>query len=319
MVFCGQCGLQLAPGDTRCPRCGAEVDPNATAAATDFHPNDPTVQSPSLLATQRQAAPGNQQRLVLRPSQDENNYDYSTQRVSEAANGAGVPGLSSSATRGAPYPGYAPPTTPAPDGSYPPQRMSYAGYVPQGGTLPAPPDQVRRRHSKGRTAGLLIILLGLLLILSAMVLFAMSHRGTHASTNGGGTGVSGGTGATVTAVSTPQLSQAETQAQAVIQQYYSDVNQHDYRAAYNLRTDLEKKETFPAFRNGYKNTVQDQVTFGQTTTRADGSVKVFLTIQATEAAASGGGTQQTIYKGYYIVGQQSDGTWKIVGGYLARA
>ena len=27
MTFCGQCGLQLAANDRRCPRCGAVVEP----------------------------------------------------------------------------------------------------------------------------------------------------------------------------------------------------------------------------------------------------------------------------------------------------
>ena len=30
MIFCGQCGLQLAAGTTRCPRCGATVEETNT-------------------------------------------------------------------------------------------------------------------------------------------------------------------------------------------------------------------------------------------------------------------------------------------------
>src|SRR5437867_1928480 len=43
MVFCGQCGLQQAPGATQCPRCGASVE--GGGAAEEYYVDGPTVAS----------------------------------------------------------------------------------------------------------------------------------------------------------------------------------------------------------------------------------------------------------------------------------
>ncbi len=82
MIFCGQCGLQLAPGIAKCPRCGAIVDQGVQGG--EFHADDATVTSlpyypnnPSQPAAQRptgQFTPPNPQKLVLRS--DPNNQDY---------------------------------------------------------------------------------------------------------------------------------------------------------------------------------------------------------------------------------------------------
>lgn len=45
MLFCGQCGLHLAPGTVRCPRCGALAENPVEGAEVEFRADDPTVTS----------------------------------------------------------------------------------------------------------------------------------------------------------------------------------------------------------------------------------------------------------------------------------
>ncbi|EFH85630.1 zinc ribbon domain-containing protein [Ktedonobacter racemifer] len=57
MVFCGQCGQQMAPGITRCPRCGAAVENGQSGQNYDVTgSNDQTVESQSFFAPQPQQA-----------------------------------------------------------------------------------------------------------------------------------------------------------------------------------------------------------------------------------------------------------------------
>ncbi len=78
MTFCGQCGLQLSPGSTRCPRCGAVVEEPGMANG-ELHTDDPTIASQSILSQYRQANPAPnpntpQPPLILR-STGTNNYN----------------------------------------------------------------------------------------------------------------------------------------------------------------------------------------------------------------------------------------------------
>ncbi|MBA2393376.1 MAG: hypothetical protein H0V70_11610, partial [Ktedonobacteraceae bacterium] len=63
-------------------------------------------------------------------------------------------------------------------------------------------------------------------------------------------------------------------------------------------------------------TQHDYITLGDAIPQTDGTVQVNLTLQATEDV-TGGGTQVNTYQGYYTVGQQADGSWKIIYGQLS--
>ncbi len=210
MIFCGQCGLQLAPGTTRCPRCNAVVDETATQQG-ELHVDDPTVASPSLLgrsqapqppqAPQTAQVPGSSgqsgapQPLILRPHAGENNYSsqaaYDATRMIDApTHGTQVP----QQNMGASYAGNFPPQS---GGNYQAQTGypdygthgagSYAGapmamgmsYAQQPGASQygmEPASQGNRL----RVAGLIFILIGILFILSAVVLFALHQNGVLA-------------------------------------------------------------------------------------------------------------------------------------------
>jgi serine/threonine protein kinase len=101
------------------------------------------------------------------------------------------------------------------------------------------------------------------------------------------------------------------QAQAVVQQYYDDINNADYQSAYNLwGSSYQSSHSYSSFANGFANTVHDTVSFGTITPLSDGSVQVAITIQAVDNNSSGGTTTST-YQGYYDVGQEN-GSWKLL-------
>ena len=208
MLFCGQCGLRLNPGDKQCPRCGAPVEPGAQIEDDDVQPDAPTVASPSLLGQMQAQLPADSgvpedpQKLILRPEQDTEGSKYGTQDAYEATRrvelpeqgyGPATPGAPSNPGSGSPYEvgaqtqqpqnsdyplqeRYA--NYPQSGGNYAPQGASYPGFAPQGMGYQTYPDQQARiaANARGRTIALLIILLGLLLILIAMLLFILERN-----------------------------------------------------------------------------------------------------------------------------------------------
>ena len=173
MTFCGQCGLQLSPGSTRCPRCGAVVEEPGMANG-ELHTDDPTMASQAVLSQYQQSQhpePSQQPQqsnpnsntprppLILRSSgNDYDNSSASSQTRSveyppqAAQNGYapntvnGRPGTQNLGTpaMGTGYPGYPPPSNgnyPA-QGSYPTNATpaNYPTYSTPGG-YPGPPMQ----------------------------------------------------------------------------------------------------------------------------------------------------------------------------------
>src|SRR6266705_6527292 len=94
MVFCGQCGLQLSPGKTACPRCGTPTEPEFDLVVEDPHANDPTIAALSSYEPEYQrpvgASASPQQKLVLRP--DGNGHNFSRQAVNDPTSMMGAPG-----------------------------------------------------------------------------------------------------------------------------------------------------------------------------------------------------------------------------------
>jgi serine/threonine protein kinase len=100
------------------------------------------------------------------------------------------------------------------------------------------------------------------------------------------------------------------QAQSVVQQYYSDINNKDYQSAYNLwGSAFQNAHSYSSFANGFANTVQDNATISNVLTLSDGTVQVYINLQATDQTSSG--TTTSTYQGYYTVGQEN-GAWKLL-------
>jgi serine/threonine protein kinase len=102
------------------------------------------------------------------------------------------------------------------------------------------------------------------------------------------------------------------QAQAVVQQYYGDVNTHDYPSAYNLwGNDFQNSTDYCSFVNGYANTVHDEITFNSITPSTNGGIQVVATITAKENRNSK--IAMTRYLDNYIVGDENN-SWRILSG-----
>jgi len=157
------------------------------------------------------------------------------------------------------------------------------------------PAQPAKRRKKGGAVVLLIILLVLFVIVSGTTLVVLRQNGWLGNSG----------------TPTPPTPSPSQQAQALVQQYYDDINKRDYQDAYNLwgRDPQHPPPTYDQFASGYANTQHDDITFGPITPNADGTVTVNLTILATETTSTG--TQVSTFQGSYIVGQQ-DGAWKLL-------
>jgi hypothetical protein len=187
MIFCGQCGLQLASGTIHCPRCGATVE-ESKAPDDVSHANDHTIAGQSLpnLSQAGPVMPGTapQQPLILRPgTTNDYNPEDATSMMEAPTYNTNMPPRQNMGTQ---YPG---------GGQYPPQA-SYPNYSMPGGTyapaggMPSPsmtsqmgyaPQQNTGAGSGNptlRVAGLIIALFGVLLMLSAVILFVMQQNGT---------------------------------------------------------------------------------------------------------------------------------------------
>ena len=312
MAFCGQCGLQLPPGKTACPRCGTPTEPEFDLLTEDPQANNSTIAVLSnyeldYQRTVEAPATPQQQKLVLRP--DDDGHNFSTQ----AANDPTSMMNAQSHWGYQDYPVYdqPPPISSAqPDidiayPSYTPQTSRIdKGYQPVASQYGTTPAQAPARKGKGRAVALLLILLGLLVILGALSFFVLKQNGLLDGNS--------------TSTPTQQGQSPSQQAQSVITQYYNDINQQDYQSAYNLWavTPQHPQQPYKRFVAGYAHTRHDDITFDKITPLANGTVRVSITIIASEENTSGTVTQHT-YQGYYLVGQQN-GVWKILNGYFRK-
>ena len=302
MVFCGQCGLQLAPGSTTCPRCGSVTEPDLSIE--DPHLYDPTIltsfpapQTPHPPVSEVQhppvsPMPQQPQRLVLRP---DSNPGYNAPTPNDPTSTMPSPPPHQQA-----YNSYPPQS----GGTYPTQPAPYAGYqsLPEqfGVEVPLPP----KRRSGGRIAVLLSILIVLLLLLGTMAAVALNPGLLKGIL---------GRSPTPTPIVTPTVLSASDHARAVMVEYYNDINAQNYQGAYNLwGNDFQSTHQFSDFEAGYAHTRHDDLTINSLTPVADGTVSVDITLKATEDT-TGGGTVVSTYHGVYIVGQEN-GVWKIISG-----
>ncbi len=183
MVFCGKCGFQLTSGNITCPRCGTPIeselisdqsqpDSPTIAASTGFRVNLPYSGSQETISPGR---PMEQQPLIL--GSHPNDYGIAEQMANDATNRMVSQNTASGQepTR-AVYPDYAPQNAannPQQQASYPGYNTTTTSYQQQYGASLEETEKVRAR---GRVAGLLLILIGLLFILGAMVLFILTHN-----------------------------------------------------------------------------------------------------------------------------------------------
>lgn len=175
MVFCGQCGYQLGPGDTICPRCGTKTD-------VDLIEQDPGAYNP----TEISHAVMDLEQLPTRGAPVPN---YNAQPRSPEPQGplvlggnAGNEQMANEATSMMHSQMYAPPATYS---TYPQQAAAgmyggyaAAGYQPyQAGQGQPATTQLLEASRKGKITSLLLILFGLLLLIGAIIVFLLNQKG----------------------------------------------------------------------------------------------------------------------------------------------
>ncbi len=103
-------------------------------------------------------------------------------------------------------------------------------------------------------------------------------------------------------------------AQAVVQQFHSDINARNYPGAYSQwGADFHSMTEYCTFVKGYSRTRSDDVNIDNTTQLSNGTVQVLATINATEDTDAG--TTMKVLHETYIVGQEN-GAWRIISGTL---
>ncbi len=337
MAFCGQCGLLLNSNVAKCPRCGTATDFDVAMPEAPTNENDATIAARGDSNTQLKETLHTPPPQSGYPPQNAGNYP------SNAGAGAAypppgnypTPGTSSPGVQsGGNYPSYNTPVYPSQGGgNYVPPGVSQPGIYPSTNPgYPSQPPVPPRKTSKWPfvLAILLVLLVGG--ASAAFLILGPSHLPWLAGSNA----------ATPTVVPTAQPSptahpqytptaqpspttqptpsptpQSTQPAQVALQQYYTDINNKDYQSAYNLWVNYP--DTYDHYKQGFAHTRHDDITLGAATIQNDGSVQVNITIRSTEDAASGTATQVSTYQGYYTMGQQSDGTWKIVTANINRA
>jgi hypothetical protein len=193
MAFCGHCGYQLSKGDKACPQCGAETDLDlAEYTSPDPETRQPTEISHAILDySQAPAAPQNpgyqtrfptqqpQGPLVLGQSGSEQMSNEATTMMSAQMSAQ----LNSQANSQPyqpqqPYPGYQQPQMGPGTGFYNPGGYNpAAGYQQPQSAQSVTVERLLESSRKGKTASLLLILLGLLLLIGAILIFLLNQQG----------------------------------------------------------------------------------------------------------------------------------------------
>jgi hypothetical protein len=318
MSFCGHCGYLLAPNTIRCPRCGTPVETpgKAEGASSD---------TPTILSQQGNTIP--QEDRDYSPEQSisqqetawmANNDNYATNISPTTGPYHPADTFEQTATPHAPAEAFYPPQTPLypdypsgnnNDASLQREDISYPGFTtspttdyPQNLYL-APSPTTGKRNSAALVLAIIAFILAA--TLTTALLFAkpgilppILHHDTSTPT--------AAISPTPVATQTP-----EQQAQVIIEQYFSSINHKNYQRAYDLW--VPPPSSYNDFVNGFAHTRHDYIRLGTITQQNDGTVQVPVVI----TALTDSGTQQT-FSGYYIVGQQPDGSWKITSAKIAQ-
>jgi serine/threonine-protein kinase len=114
---------------------------------------------------------------------------------------------------------------------------------------------------------------------------------------------------TPTPVPTPTMTPVQ-HAQSVVRRYYDDINQHNYRAAYQLwGADYHSKDPYDHFAAGFQHTTHDDIKVQRASLQSDGTVIVEIMLYATEESSSG--PIFKAFQGSYTVGLEN-GAWRLL-------
>lgn len=326
--FCGTCGHPLIPDQLFCQHCGSRVDENATRSAQPVTPGIPVSSGGTLYCGECGALVGSQDRVCRRcgaPVEPSPGL-VADSSLTDAPTMMGTPPPPAYQTlpnpRGqeSPAPGYAAQQPPAWGASYSPEpphesatftvadsRPGTPPPYPGAGAQPPPyrtsgPGQAPRQRRSWPLV-LAVALVALALIVGGGLVLILHGPGGNPQGNGITPTASGTTqtpGTTVTPSPT-SVTLNITTAEALIQQYYDDINAGNYDAAYNLLApEYQKNQSRQSFVNGFKTTRHDTLHIDNAVQQADGTVQVNIHLQAEQT----NGTVKN-FSGYYIVTQEN--------------
>lgn len=301
MSFCGQCGNLLAPNAKKCPRCGTAV-PGDGASTVKAQPENPSPVEEDY-ATQL-SGDSRETAWMANNEQDAKSTagpaDWEQTIPPRAAAGSFYPPAYNMPVEN--QPGSSNPSFTHGSETYPDPTPSpdYPLNYPAGPYHTPSPSAPAKKSSTALTLSIIAFVFAVALTVTLLVIRPgtldrlLGHTATPTAT-----------AITPTPSPTPART-PEQQAQAVIEQYFNYINQKNYRAAYNLWT--PPPSSYQSFANGFAHTQRDDIQTGSIAQQSDGTVQVPIVI----TALTDKNTKNT-FSGYYVVGQQPDGTWKITG------
>ena len=280
MLYCNECGAPVNSRDAACRRCGAPLEAGRNSFSTRAGNDGPTVggvpsYAPDAQSRAYQQPPGGGPASpVGKPSSWASDYGYPAQG----------------------YPPDDPPTFSTgvmPRSSQPrPNGPSNAGAPPSFPNTSLPPR-------RPRWPLLLALALVALVLIAGGSIFLLTHQQDNGGQVHGSTATPGSARTAVTSSPT-EVTLNGPNAQALINQFYTDINSKNYDAAYDLlSTNYQSGQSRENFKAGYQTTVSDGWNFGGTQTLSDGTVQVNITLTAIDNKK--GTNVTTVYTGYYIV------------------
>ena len=280
MLYCGECGAAVSSRDTACRRCGAPLELARNSFSTRAGNDEATVGGVPPYVPDRQS------------------IAYQQPPNSGPASPAGKPGSWASNYNypDRDYPPDDPPTfsTGVPSISSQPRPKG----PPSAGAPPSLPNAYLPPRRPRWPLILAAALVALALIVGGGVYLLVRQQGNGIQATGP-TPTPGGAQSTITPSPTEAALNGPN-AQALINQFYTDINTKQLDAAYNLlSTTYQNTQSRDSFKSGYQTTVNDTWTLGDTQTLADGSIKVPITLTAIDN--KNGTNVTTVYSGYYIV------------------
>lgn len=306
-LYCGQCGALVNSQERACRRCGAPVEfapgltsnPSLTDAPT-MRSNTPIpqagAQTPPPTRTYAGPGPG------YTPRQPQGWAAEPGTAAVQPPGWASAPAYGPQASRPDEAPTFA---TNFRYAGTPPPQAGRGAVAPGQRTPPYAPSGRPPRQSGSRWPLVLAVVLVALALIVGGSLFLLLRGSSNNGQTAGQTATSA-PGITPTAT-TPPVTPSPTQvvlntttAEALIQQFYDDINAQQYDAAYNLLSpEYQQKQSRQNFKDGFATTVMDTVMIQNAQALSDGTVQVNVTLQAVDQKS--GMQVTTCYGGNYIV------------------
>lgn len=357
MAFCGQCGLQLPPRASNCPRCGAAIE--TIAPMDESHPNDPTIAmlptldaspaSPTLPAQWPASNPPTPLPADTNPGASQMASGPTYQANTPLPPVTPQPAVNPSHPGYPGYPGYPDysaqagyppvsganyqtqgPNTAPPSYTTQPDQSS-PGFMSPGGAVYQPiPDSfgARNQAPRRRGNGGLIALLVLLIVLLAGVsgFFVLKYQGilfNNGTGTGNGTGTNTGTGTGTGTQTAPTPSPTPSPSPSPV-----PLTQQAQTLVQNYYNDINSKD-YQASYNLLGSQMQSQQPYQQYQNGfADTQQDVISFNNSTQQSdgtvrldvtlqATHTDGTQTTYQGYYIVGPENN-SLKILSGHFTQ-